>query len=261
MECDMKQHPPDHDIVNDIFKELGPLRQPRSEAEAYAAVERTIEQIEQLREATRDKPKLGEELGEDRDWYFRCGPHAASVRKAAKKLLKALKPYSGGLPVNLKDPLRGLRKGDDQFTMQLQVWSSGLDWLAGHTDADVRPPSTKHLAAEFAYDLVNEFSQKPPTTTFNGQVREIGTLLYQAVSGEEEAELKRQTDAVLKSARQATCIIVRGGFEGNEPLQATIDGHTIFREPGEDERGFMHRAIEAARASRALPVIISEGPL
>jgi hypothetical protein len=61
---------------------------------------------------------------------------------------------------------------------------------------------------------------------------------------------QRQTDAVLKSARENTCIIVRGGFKGNEPLQATIDGHTIFREPGED-----------ARASRALPVIISEGPL
>jgi hypothetical protein len=145
--------------------------------------------------------------------------------------------------------------------VQLQVYRSGLDWLAGHIDADVPPPSTKHLAAEFAHRLVNEFSQRPPSTTFDGQVREIGTLLYQAVSGEEDVELKRQTDIALKSARKNTCIIVRGGFKGNESLQATIDGQTIFREPGEDELGFIHRAIEAARAARALPVIISEGPL
>ena len=125
---------------------------------------------------------------------------------------------------------------------------------------DGPPQSTEHLAAEFAHRLVNNFSQKPPSTTFNGQVRLIGTLLYQAVSGEEEVELKRQTDTVLRSARKHTCIIVRGGFEGDESLQATIDGKTIFREPGEDELGFMHRAIEAARAARALPVIISEGP-
>jgi hypothetical protein len=259
MECNMKKPPDKADIVEQIVTALGPLRKDRSKAQACAAIERMIEK---LREGPMPpKPKIGEELGEDRNWYFRCGPHAASVRKAAKKLLKALAPYSGGLPVNLKDPLRGLRKGDDQCTIPLQVYRSGLDWLAGHTEADVPPPSTKHLAAEFAHRLVNDFSQKRPSTTFDGQVSKIGTFLYQAVSGEEDVELKRATDTVCKSARENTCIIVRGGFKGNEPLQATIDGQTIFREPGEDELGFMHRAIEAARAARALPVIISEGPL
>src|ERR1700732_5399264 len=139
----MKQLPDKAAIVEQIVTKLGSLRQHRSKADAKAAVEKTIEQ---LREGPMPspKPKLGEELGEDRDWYFRCGPHAPSVRKAAKKLLKALEPYSGGLPVNLKDPLRGLRKGDDQCTMQLQVYRSGLDWLRRHPDAEVPPPTTPH---------------------------------------------------------------------------------------------------------------------
>jgi hypothetical protein len=111
MECDMKQLPDKAEIVKEIFTklDLGPLRKDRSKAEARAAIERAIEQ---LREGPyREKPNLGEELGEDRDWYFRCGPHAASVKKAAKKLLKALEPYNGGLPANLKDPLRACEKG------------------------------------------------------------------------------------------------------------------------------------------------------
>jgi hypothetical protein len=113
MECNMKQHPPDRDIIEHIVVTLGrPLRQRRSDAQAYAAVESAIETIEQLREATRDKPKpeTGAEL-EYRNWWSRSGPHAASIRKAAMKLRKALEPFSGGLSIELKDPLRFFRKG------------------------------------------------------------------------------------------------------------------------------------------------------
>jgi len=162
----MKKLPDKAGIVEQIVTELGrPLRQHRSEAKAYEAVERAIETIEQLREAHREKPKpeTGAEL-EYRNWCSRSGPRAASIRKAAKSLLKALEPSSGGLPVELKDPFR--------------------EWLGSK---DGPPPSIKYYAAEFAHKLVNEFSQKPPTTTFDGQASEIGTLLYQAVSGEEEA--------------------------------------------------------------------------
>jgi hypothetical protein len=256
MECDMKKLPDKAAIVEIITWTLCPLRQHRSNAQACAAIERAIEMIEQHREATRPKPATGAEL-EFRNWWSRSGPHAASIRQAATKLRKALEPFSGGLPVELKDPPRVFRTGSEQYEMPLRVFRSALEWLGSK---DGPPLSIKHCAAEFAYGLVNEFSQKPPTGTADGPVRQIGNLLYQAVAGE-KAPLKRQTDAVLKRAREHPCIIVRGGFEGNEPLQATIDGHTIFREPGEDELGFMHRAIEAARASRALPVIISEGPL
>ncbi len=248
----MKKLPDKADIVDQIVTALGrPLRQHRSEAKAYAAVERAIET---LREGPfRQKPKLGEELGEDRDWYFRCGPHAASVRKAAKKLLKTLKPYSGWLPVNLKDPLP-FRKVDE-FTMQLQVWSSGLDWLAGHTDADVPPPSTKYLAAEFAYGLVNEFSQKPPTGTAppTGKVREIAGHLYRAVAGGKWCDLHRETYAVIRNRKRVITVCHNSW---NEPTFATIGDHKIFREPGEDEEIFRQRALAAARDARAGPAVL-----
>jgi hypothetical protein len=45
MECNMKKLPDKAEIVAWIVTTLGPLRQPRSDAEASAAVERMIETL------------------------------------------------------------------------------------------------------------------------------------------------------------------------------------------------------------------------
>jgi hypothetical protein len=91
-------------------------------------------------------------------------------------------------------------KGCGRTAMQLQEFRSALVWLERTDGPSPKFEAAKYCAAIFAYRLVNEFSQKPPSTTFNGQVREIGALLYLAFSGE-EADLKRQTDAVCKNRR------------------------------------------------------------
>jgi hypothetical protein len=85
--------------------------------------------------------------------------------------------------------------------MQLQEFRSALDYLENTDGPSPMFDAAKHCAALYANRLVKVFSQKPPSTALGGQVRETGTLLYDAFSGEEGVELTRQTDAVCRSRR------------------------------------------------------------
>jgi hypothetical protein len=138
MECDMKKLPDKAKIVEQIITELGrPLRQHRSEAEAYAAVERAIKML-----------GVG---------YGRPRPDAASIRKHAKNLHKALEPVGDRMPIMLKDC--------DRPHMPLQEFRSATDWFESRNGPAPTFDDDKFLAALVAYGLVNEFSQKPPTGT------------------------------------------------------------------------------------------------
>jgi hypothetical protein len=173
MECNMKKLPDKAEIVAWIVTALGPLRQPRSDAEACAVIERMIEML--------------------RGGYGGPRLDPASIRKAAKNFRKALEPLSDAMPVFIESC--------DRKHMTLREFRSALDWF-GHTDGpSPKFEAAKYCAALYAYRLVKAFSQKPPSTFRHGQVREIGTLLYQAFSGEEDVELKRQTDAVCRSRK------------------------------------------------------------
>ena len=170
----MKKLPDKADIIVQIVTALGrPLRNDRSEAEASALVESMIKTL--------------------RDGYGGPRPDAAFIRNAAKNLRKALEPLSDAIPI--------LIKGGDRGAMQLQEFRSALDYLENTDGPSPKFDAAKYCAALYAYRLVKAFSQKPPSTFRNGQVREIGTLLYQAFSGEKDVELKRQTDAVCRNRR------------------------------------------------------------
>ena len=107
---------------------------------------------------------------------------------------KELESGSDAMPIPLKDCNRK--------HMTLREFRSALDWFESTEDGPSRKfEAAKYCAALFAYRLVKAFSQKPPSTALGGQVREIGTLLYQAFSGEEDVDLKRQTDAVCRNRR------------------------------------------------------------
>jgi hypothetical protein len=195
MECDMKKLPDKAEIVKWIVTALGhPLRQPRSEAEASAAVERMIETL-----------RVG---------YRHPRPDAAFIRKAAKNFRKALEPLCDAMPLpplvanTLMEWILVCPNGEpvfiescDQKHMTLREFRSALDWFESTDGPSPKFDAAKYCAGIFAYRLVNEFSQKPPSTALGGQVRNISTLLYQAFSGEEDVELKRQTDAVCRNRR------------------------------------------------------------
>jgi hypothetical protein len=56
----------------------------------------------------------------------------------------------------------------------------------------------KHLSAEFAYGLMQQISEGEISGTEDKAFRTITTLLYEAVSGEQDADLKRACDVVIK---------------------------------------------------------------
>ena len=59
----------------------------------------------------------------------------------------------------------------------------------------------KHLSAEFAYGLMEILSDGEITGTEDKAFRAITTLLYEAVSGERDADLKRACDAAIRNGR------------------------------------------------------------
>jgi hypothetical protein len=56
---------------------------------------------------------------------------------------------------------------------------------------------TKYFCAFWAYGLIKGYSDRPITGTTDGAFRVITSLLYEAVSGQPEADLKRACDSCL----------------------------------------------------------------
>jgi hypothetical protein len=158
----MKQHPPDRDIAETIAIALCPLRRSKTQAQAQARAETAIAML--------------------RVDASRPFPDSASIRKIAGNLGKALEPFGDGQQI----PLGGC----DRHVMTMREFRSALDWFEHINGPSVRFDGAKYLCAARANGLVNEFSQKPPNS--GNQVREIAGLLYEALTGEEGAELKRQ---------------------------------------------------------------------
>jgi hypothetical protein len=169
-ECDMKQ-PADRDIAETIAIALCPLRRFKTQAQAQAGAETAIEMLRM--EASQPFPD------------------AASIRKIAKNLHSALESFwfSDGQQIPLEDC--------DRHVMTMREFLCALDWFEGLDGPSSKVDIPKHFAASHANCLVNEFSQKPPNS--GNQVREIAGLLYEAVTGEEGAELKRQVATVHRS--------------------------------------------------------------
>jgi hypothetical protein len=199
MECDMKKLPDKAEIVEQIIDALGPLRKDRSKGQASAEVERAIKALRVAHEIPR--------------------ADAGSIAKHAKNLLKALEPGSYAMPVPLK--------GCDRKHMSLGELRSALDYLGYSHGRSSRYHNTKYCAAIYAFRLVNNFSQKPPSTTFDGQVRDIGSRLYFAITGE-KADLKRQVDDACRNGRHENEILERARQWEERERQ----GEMIVRPPG-----------------------------
>jgi len=189
----MKKLPDKAEIVKKIITELerGPLRR-------GAPVERAVERMIETLRGGYGGPRLD----------------PASIRKAAKNFRKALEPLSDAMPLPplVANTIMGWMlvcpngepvfiESCDRKHMTLREFRTVLDWLERTDGPSPKFDAAKYCAAIYAYRLVNEFSQKPPSTTFDGQVCKIGTLLYQAFSGEEDVDLKRQTDDVCRNRR------------------------------------------------------------
>lgn len=163
-------HGYDRDIIIEwIIISLRPLS--KTEDQALAGVETAIKMLR------------GGPLRDAIDSF----PRQDSIRRATKKLRKAFGPFDG-----LQMPVWC---GDRPMTI-----SDALDWFDG-LEGPSRVDILKGFVATIAEALVNNFSEKPPTATVGGQVSNVATILYQAVTGKGKVKLKHQIDAVRRSWR------------------------------------------------------------
>jgi hypothetical protein len=116
-------------------------------------------------------------------------PDAASIRRHASRLRQSLAPFG-----TLQTP------GAGGGSKTLQEFLDELDWFEHITGPSPSIDMGKHLCSVFADGLTNQFCMEPPTGTENGPVREIASLLYLAVYGE-DADLKYHIDGVRKTWR------------------------------------------------------------
>ncbi|PNE10946.1 MAG: hypothetical protein CR217_11585 [Beijerinckiaceae bacterium] len=165
------KRPPDSDIIEQIVTALAPLRRSKTQAQAQVGAKTAIAMLRM--EASRPFP------------------NSDSIKKTTRKLHEALEPFGDGQQI----PLNGC----DRHMMTIRELRSALDWFEHLEGPSSKVDVPKHLAAIQADCLVNEFSQKPPTGGY--RVREIAGFLYEAITGEEGAELKRQAAAVRRSWR------------------------------------------------------------
>jgi hypothetical protein len=119
-------------------------------------------------------------------------PRTDSIKKATGKLREVLEPFG--------DEQQILLKGCDRYVMTMRELRSALDWFESLEGPSSKVDVFKYYVATHADSLVNELSQEPPTATV-GKVSETASLLYQAITGEEDVKLKHQIDATRRSWR------------------------------------------------------------
>jgi hypothetical protein len=100
---------------------------------------------------------------------------------------------------------RANRKRADSFDAELkrlrQVCARAIKVGYGY---DSNYDRAKHLCAGFAQGLVRELSAKPVTGTMDAPFRAIASVLYEAVSGRRDVDLKRACDSQLREIRGST---------------------------------------------------------
>jgi hypothetical protein len=87
---------------------------------------------------------------------------------------------------------------------------SQIDALRQLQAIEQEPPergdALKYRCAAEAYYLMDLFSSKPPTGTFEGPFQTIAGVLYNAVTGCEPTDMKRSCDRVLERRRYAEVV-------------------------------------------------------
>jgi hypothetical protein len=96
---------------------------------------------------------------------------------------------------------------------------------------DPRSNPMQRVCAESADALIYEFSKKPATGTAEGSLHAIASLLFEAVTGKPNQDLKRAVDAMIKSWREPglDCMGGRGRPPGRRPIERDKWSHDLVR--------------------------------
>jgi hypothetical protein len=190
------------DIVEEILEHLWPWKRKRCEADIRSEVEKriallveTAAQIDQM-------------------------PRGADVRRQAAEARETLGRLRDQLA---REPLRSHRPlvARWQF-IDLDLLDETLAYTKSkNMFPDPRSKPIQGVCAGVADALIYQFSKKPATGTPDSALHAITSLLYEAITGERDQDLKRAVDAMIKSWRKPG--LDRMGGRGRPPGRAAIE--------------------------------------
>jgi hypothetical protein len=169
------------EVAPDLIEKLLELIRPRPDSEAACRekVRKHIATIKSMREVVDADP-------------------STAIKGELEKLRYALKKLSG-VASQLSPVARRLMFND----LEYEFFSGELDRLIEKTDSTICPliqanakgarPKTlsKMAAASFACSLMENYSSFPPTLTKGGRYFRVASLMYEAATGEQNADLTR----------------------------------------------------------------------
>jgi hypothetical protein len=123
---------------------------------------------------------------------------ALQVRPSLTKLIRILREFPVDHPL-----FKELPSTSQKLLRQLKKINEICDHLANSRLPTKNADITKNFCAAFACGMISAFSKKKPTGTVDGPLRTISSLLYDAVTGKPEVDMKRACDLTLKVFKHA----------------------------------------------------------
>jgi hypothetical protein len=188
------------DIVEEILVHLQPWKRKQREADIRSEVEKRI-------------ALLVETAARIDQW-----PRVADVRRQAAEARKTLARLRDQLAC---EPLRSFIAPHIAISQSVECLDR-LDEILANTRLikapDPRSKPKQRLCAEAADALIYQFSKEPATGTPEGPLHAIASLLFEAITGEPDKDLKRAVEAMISSWRGLDCMGGRG-----RPLSGNIE--------------------------------------
>jgi hypothetical protein len=188
------------EIVEEICDHLRPWKQKRCEADIRSEVEKRIALLVRMAPDIDRLPRIGGDVRRQ----------AANARKALGQLRTEL----------ARAPLQSFIAPHIAISQSIECLDR-LDEILANTRLikapDARSKPMQLVCAESADALIYEFSRNPATGTPEGPLYAIAALLFEAITGKPNQNLKRAVDAMISSWR---------GFDGmggrGRPLSGPI---------------------------------------
>jgi hypothetical protein len=176
------------DIVEEIVNNLRPWSQ--AEAAVHKGVVNNLDQLLDIDAKSRENVN---------SW--------TESKKAARELepeLSVLIEIVDGIPANnLLFKISDDFSSPSELLRQLRLLREMCARLERFKSVSKKVDLPQKFCAFFACGIISGFSKKPPTATVDGPLWAVASLLYEAVTGKPEVNMKRACDATLKVFKHA----------------------------------------------------------
>jgi hypothetical protein len=198
------------EIVEEICVHLRPWKQKRREADIRSEVEKQIAPLVKIAARIDQLP---------------CGADVRRQAETARKTLARLRNQLAREPLRSHWPLVARWQFIDLDLLDETLAKT----KSKNMFPDPRSNPMKWICADSADALIYQFSRKPATGTAEESLHAIASLLFEAVTGKPNQNLKRAVDAMIKSWRGLDSMPGRGRPPGRAPITRDKWEHDLAR--------------------------------